>query len=79
MQVPLRVYQMVVDLDYTLFQEDWIKMSDFNRYALVKLSQGHYSQNYLRQALSELLSPESRVTAWNSKSDNYSDSLEQVI
>jgi hypothetical protein len=78
-QVPAPVYQMVVDLDYTLFQEDWIKLSDFKRYALVKLSQGHYSESYLRKALAELFGFEPQVPSWNSKSTNYSLSLEQAI
>ncbi|HXL72512.1 MAG TPA: nitrate reductase associated protein [bacterium] len=78
-QIPARVYQMAVDLDYTLFQEDWIKLSDFKRYALVKLSKGHYSESYLRKALAELFGFEPQVPAWNSKSANYSGSLEQAI
>jgi hypothetical protein len=78
-QVPARVYQMVVGLDYTLFQEDWVKLSDFKRYVLVKLSKGHYSENYLRKSLAELFGFEPRVPAWNSKSPNYSLSLEQAI
>ena len=76
-RIPSRVYQMVVELDYTLSQRDWVKMSDFKRYALVKLSQAKYPTDYLNKAFAELLPSESKVTAWKSKSANASDASRQ--
>lgn len=78
-RIPSRVYQMVVELEYTLSQRDWVKMSDFKRYALVKLSQGKYPNDYLSKALLELLPFESKVTAWKSKPVNAPDISRQFI
>lgn len=78
-RIPERVYQMVINLDYTLSPRDWLKMSDFKRYVLVKLSQGIHSTNYLNKALAELLGAESKISTWKSKSANYSDAVNQLI
>jgi hypothetical protein len=77
--VPVQVYKMVVDLDYTLSLRDWIKMSDLNRYILVKLSKARHTKDYLDKALMELLGAESQVTAWKSETRSYSNSLGQVF
>lgn len=79
MRIPERVYQMVVNLDYTLSPRDWLRMSDFKRYVLVKLSQGIHSANYLDNALAELLGAESKISMWKSKSPNYSNAVNQLI
>ena len=73
--VPLPVYKMIVDLDYTLSLRDWIKMNDLNRYVLVKLSKGEHTKDYLNKALMELLGAEAKITAWKTETRNYSMSL----
>jgi hypothetical protein len=73
--VPIHVYKMVVDLDYTLSLRDWIRLSDLNRYVLVKLSKGRHDRNYLNKVLIELLGDESKITAWKPETRNYSMSL----
>lgn len=71
-RVPPRVYQMIIDLNYTLSRRDWTKMSDFKRYVLVKLSQGNHPSDYLNKALAEMLPAESKVSSWKSRSENCS-------
>jgi len=78
-RIPQQVYQAVVDLDYTLSPRDWIKLSDFKRFVMVKLSQGNHSRGLLNEAFMEILGTESKVTAWKSKSENYSESLNQLV
>jgi hypothetical protein len=78
-RIPIAVYQMVVNLDYTLSPRDWIKMSDFKRYALVKLSQGEFPKDYLDKALVELLPVESKIKVRKSKLKDCSGISRQLI
>jgi hypothetical protein len=68
LHIPDRVYQMAVDLDFTISPQDWLEMGEFQRYALVKLSRGNYDRNYLSEALEELLTTPAKVLAWKKKS-----------
>ncbi len=62
--IPLRVYQMVVSLGFTLFHGDWLHLDEFHKYVLVKLSRGNHDGNYLKMALEELLSAPAKISAW---------------
>jgi hypothetical protein len=63
-RIPLGVYQMVVNMGFTLFQRDWFQLDEFQRYVLSKLSRGNHDREYLNRALGEILPAPAKISAW---------------
>ncbi|HTC19693.1 MAG TPA: nitrate reductase associated protein [bacterium] len=78
-RIPDKVYQMAVDLNYTLSPQDWLKLSDFKRYILFKLAQGIHSTDYLKKALAEVLRKESKISSLKSNAENYQATVGEFV
>jgi hypothetical protein len=78
-RIPDKVYQMAIDLDFTLSPQDWLKMSDFKRYIIFKLAQGIHSTDYLKKALGELLRKESKISAWKSEVEKHPETASKFV
>jgi hypothetical protein len=69
-RVPQRVYQMVVNMGFTLFLRDWVQLDEFKRYVILKLSKENYGREYLNRALEELLPTPAKISAWKMEESN---------